>query len=160
MKYIPLTQGKSAVVNDNDYKKVCGIRWYAWFNPSTKSFYAVVSVMKDGKKRTIYLHRFLMNPPEGKVVDHKNHDTLDNRRSNLRICTQQDNIRSARQRKNSSGFKGVYWNPVRNKWQARIHDTGKKAIHLGLFLEKNAAAKAYNIAAKKLFGKFCNLNKI
>lgn len=159
MWLIDLTQKQNTIVDDADWNLVKGIKWYAWFNPSTKSYYAVFSQQRDGKKKTIYLHRLLMGNPIGKVVDHKNHDTLDNRRENLRICTQQDNVRAGKGKVGKSGYKGVFWNKERKKWQGKIYD-GKKSVHLGMFKTKTAAARAYNEAAKKIFGEFNYLNKI
>lgn len=159
-KRIQLTQGKCAIVDNGDFVPASQIRWYAWFNRSTKSFYAVFSRQKNRKKTTIYLHRFLMQPPEKMVVDHKNGNTLDNRRSNLRICSQRDNVRSGRGKSGQSGFRGVVWNAQRKKWMSRIHDGSGTSTYLGLFSSKKEAAQAYNIAAKKLFGEFSHLNKI
>lgn len=159
MKKIHLTQNKVALVDGIDYEVASKIRWYAWFNPSTHSFYAVVSIQKDNKKKTTYLHRLLMNPPKGKVVDHINKNTLDNRRKNLRVCTQRDNIRASKGRPSASGFKGVFWNKILKKWQGKIYVDGK-SIHLGVFQNKELGAIAYNNAAKKYFGEFAHLNKI
>lgn len=95
------------------------------------------------------------------VIDHRNRNSLDNRRSNLRICTIQ--LNNANRRKQSkpctSQFKGVYFNKQYSRWMARIK-YWKKYIFLGRFDEEKDAARAYNKKAKELFGEFACLNKI
>jgi len=105
------------------------------------------------------LHRVLMQPDRSEVVDHKNRNPLDNRRSNLRNCTRTEN----NQHSISSGkakFKGVrYYRYGQKNWMARIvHE--KKELILGYFSTPLEAAKAYNVAAKKYFGEFALLNKV
>lgn len=159
MKKIQLTQGKYATVDNTMFALVAMKKWYAWFNPSTKSFYAVRTEVENGKKRTVYMHRLITRPSGRLVVDHKNGNTLDNRGSNLRLCTQRENVRAGKGKKGASVHKGVIWNKQRKKWQARIFD-GDKSIHLGLFEDEKDAATAYNGAAKKLFSKFAYKNQI
>jgi len=104
------------------------------------------------------LHRFLMNCPDQLVVDHKNGNTLDNRKANLRICTRQENVRAARKRvDNTSGYRGVQHvtnqPPGPNPWRAVIKVNYKK-IHLGVYPTRELAAAAYREAAEKYFGEF------
>ena len=92
------------------------------------------------------------------VVDHINSDSLDNRRSNLRVCTvSQNNMNSAIGRNNKSGYKGVSWDKTNKKWRAGIKAKGK-SVSLGSFNSKKDAARAYNEAAKKAYGEFAKLN--
>lgn len=114
---------------------------------------------KQGRKRTttLFLHRTILNPSKEKVIDHIDHNGLNNRRSNLRICTQTQNVANQRKGKGSSNFKGVYWNKREQKWRAGIGYKGKD-FHLGYFKDELEAAKAYDKAAKDLWGEFAKLN--
>ena len=98
-----------------------------------------------------------MDAPKGLFVDHINHDGLDNRKSNLRLCTQRQNNQTQRPRGKTSKYKGVYWNKRAKKFMASICIDGKKKS-LGYFIDEVAAAKSYDKAAKKLFGEFAYLN--
>jgi hypothetical protein len=99
-----------------------------------------------------------MRPPEGMEVDHQDGDGLNNRRSNLRICTHQNNSRNMRRHRDSaSRFKGVSWWKTRQIWRAYIVVDNKQK-GLGYYNNDTDAARAYDAAAKKLFGEFANLN--
>lgn len=101
-----------------------------------------------------------MDAQPGVIVDHANHNTLDNRRSNLRICTYQENNMNAQKRQNtSSQYKGVRWNQKNRRWYAGIK-FNKKDIHLGTFKDEIEAARAYNASALMLFGPFAVLNPV
>jgi hypothetical protein len=101
------------------------------------------------------MHSVLIGLP---IVDHWNHDTLDNRRGNLRGCSHAENMRNQKIHSSSkSGLKGVWWNKIRSKWQAQIEVGGIKK-HLGLFLSSQDAARAYDTAAKEFHGEFAHLN--
>lgn len=100
------------------------------------------------------LHRFLTEAPKGVQVDHVNRDGLDNRRENLRLCTQTQNLANrGRFSNNTSGFKGVSWYAKTRKWKAQIQ-VGKVKRHLGYFDLPEDAHKAYCKAAEEGFGKF------
>lgn len=104
----------------------------------------------------IKLHRYIMNCPEDMVVDHINHDTLDNRKENLRICTKKQNERNIKLRSNNiSGYTGVGFHKETNKWRAYIQKDNK-LITLGLFENKKDAIKARKEAEKEYFGEFRN----
>ena len=91
-------------------------------------------------------------------VDHINGNPLDNRKSNLRICTNAENQRNKGVYKNNkSGYKGVHWFKRDKKWQAQIKHNNK-SIHIGLYEDKEEAARAYDKKAKELHGNFKNLN--
>lgn len=103
------------------------------------------------------LHRFLTNAPEGMVVDHINHNPLDNRRSNLRVCTYRDNARNVQiSKRNTSGFKGV--NYEGNRYRARIRDEYGKKLSLGCYENAIDAAIAYDKKAIELYGEFAEVN--
>lgn len=150
MKLIPLTRGVSAKVDEEDFEKFGGMKWYASFCKSINNFYACRKT-----KKIYYLHRVIMGSPEGMVVDHINHDTLDNRRENLRICTQNQNMmnRIGSSSHSKSGIRGVYWHKRAGKWTSQIHINGK-AKHLGLFVSVDEAIASFAEANKKYYGDF------
>jgi len=158
MRYIKLTQGQKAIVDDEDYDWLSGYKWFALYYLSVKSFRAVRGTWDGKKKRTILMHRIILNAPQGKQVDHINHDTLDNRKNNLRIVTSQQNHFNRRSDRNtSSRYKGVSWNKNKHKWKAYIA-RGGKSYHLGCFKNEKTAALAYDKAALKLFGEYALIN--
>lgn len=106
------------------------------------------------------VHRTIMNASNGMLVDHINHNKLDNRKTNLRICTNQQNQMNRKSNKvGTSKYKGVSFDKTFGKWRAAIM-FNKKYIHIGRFMCEHEAAKAYNERAKKLFGEFAYLNDI
>lgn len=151
-KLIPLTQGKFAIVDAADYEWLSQWKWYY------DNGYAV---RKEGPRRNhckIYMHRQLAGTPRGKITDHTNGDGLDNRRANLRICTQAENLRNrGLQRNNTSGYKGAYWHAQAGRWYSKIKAGGKN-ISLGMFDTAEEAARAYDAAALELYGEFASLN--
>lgn len=105
------------------------------------------------------MHRLLTGCPEGLVVDHINGDSLDNRRSNLRICTQRQNRwNRAKRMRAQSKFKGVWFDKDRDLWIAQIgHDSDR--LRLGAFEREEDAARQYDRAARLLFGAFARTNQ-
>ena len=114
-------------------------------------------------KKMQYMHRAIMNAPVGVEVDHINHDKLDNRKCNLRLCTSSQNKAAAIKYKTwadkASIYKGVGWNKHAGKWIARIK-VNKKSIHLGVFIDEQEAALAYNKKAVDFFGEFAVINEL
>lgn len=158
MKRIPLTQGKFAIVDEEDFGQVNQFNWYAWTGKTCKTFYARRNVrLPSGKKSTQLLHAFLM--PSGQDVDHRNEDGLDNRRANLRVASPSQNGANRRKLcgRASSLFKGVSLHRLSGKWQAYITFQGVRK-YLGLYWAETWAALAYDEAAKQFFGPFANLN--
>jgi hypothetical protein len=154
-KRIPLTQGLFATVDDEDFVYLMQWRWYA--NKYGNTFYAVRTTKLPFRK-TILMHRVIMNTPNGMDVDHINGDGLHNVRANLRNCTTTQNLQNTRKRSdNTSGYRGVHWYKARGKWQAYIHVNGER-IHLGYFSTAEQAAHAHDEAAKQHHGEFANLN--
>ena len=153
---IPLSRGFVALVDDEDYERVMAAG--PWHVKARKQWvYAQHNVRRpEGGWRTEGLHIFLTGLP---MVDHINGDGLDNRRANLRGATAAQNSANARLRRDStSGFKGVHRNGPRGlPWRAQIHKGGKKH-HLGLFESPEVAARAYDAAARELFGEFARTN--
>ena len=154
IRFIPLTRGKYAVVDREDYEYLSQWKWYC----STRG-YARRAEYPNGKQRFIHLHRIVAFTPEEMEVDHINGDTLDNRKSNLRNCFHYQNSYNKKlSKKNTSGYKGVSWYPKYQKWVAQIAYK-RKGYTLGYFERKEEAALAYNIAAKKYFGEFARINQ-
>jgi len=155
MKKIELTQGQFALVDDCDFEELSKFKWYAHFNKDTQSFYA----KRNFRAKTIYMHREIMNASKGEFVDHVFHDTLDNRKSKLRVATQSQNqFNKRKQKNNTSGVIGVSFDRVRSKWKARVA-FNKKEMFLGYFKSREDAIKARKEAEVKYFGKYAYNNK-
>ena len=147
--------GKYAIVDADQFAKISKHRWTMNANGTG---YPVAKAVIDGERRTLSIAREILDCPDGLVVDHINGDTLDNRVSNLRICTQGQNARNRGATRNSrrqSRYKGVRRHY--RKWQARI-GVNYRVLHIGLFETEREAAEAYDRAARKHFGKFARLN--
>lgn len=143
--------GKYAIVDDEDFELLNTFNWSININR-----YAEGRV--NGLR--VRMHQLICKASTGKVVDHINGNPLDNRRNNLRACTQSENLMNIKNaRKHTSQFKGVGWHKQHKKWRAFIRTLGKMQ-HLGLFNKEEEAARAYNEAAQKYFGEFANLNVI
>lgn len=157
MREIPLTKGKVALVDDEDYERLSLFKWH--YAESDGIGYAKKN-NKGKKPALIRMHRLVVGASEGQKVDHINRNTLDNRKSNLRFVTQSQNMMNATIRKtNRSGFKGVCFVSREKKWLATIWKDGKQTW-LGYFKDKEDAAQAYNKAALELHGQYAFLNKI
>ena len=157
MKKIKLTQGKHALVDDDDFEFLNQWRWCA-HKQRNGIFYAVRSSDTKQKRMMGWMHRIVLNTSKGMETDHINNDGLDNRKINLRVCTRSENLcNRARFKNNTSGFKGVSWYKPYEKWTARI-TVNQKTIFLGYFNDLQQAALAYNKAAVKHQGEFAQLN--
>lgn len=155
---------KRILFDEEDEKLILSHRWSIKHSSKKhKKLFEYARTYIDGKSVT--MHRLIMNPPNNLVVDHINHNTLDNRRSNLRVVTHRENLANRdpnrdpnRERnantyselpmaRNTSGFRGVHWDKERGKWRAYIIKNGKN-MNLGRFDDILEAAKAYKKANK------------
>lgn len=152
---IQLTQGQVALVDAEDYESRSKHKWFAAWAPTTQSFYAVRKRPVEGQKqRTTWMHRVVLglDAQDIRIGDHIDHNTLDNRKRNLRTVTRQQNtFNRKKSRAITSGYKGVHWRNDRCKWRAEIRIDGK-LVHLGLFANPQDASKAYNAAAARIQG--------
>jgi len=160
MKWIPLTQGKRTCVDDDVYGWVSQHTWCAMRVAHT--FYAVRSVaIGEGKRRLVLLHRAITQTPEGKETNHIDGDGLNNLRTNLEIVSRGENQRAFNTRRKNKGktssFRGVSFHKRDRVWFARI-TFEYKWLHLGSFQSEEAAARARDLAARRLFGPRAQLN--
>lgn len=160
-RFIALTQGKFAIVDESDYQRLARFNWFALKDKHT--FYAVRNVIIDGKSGLQLMHRAVLGDRAGAQVDHFDGDGLNNRRHNLRACTVTQNRMNLRHTKagKSSRWKGVYREPKYGRrqacWRSVIRCSGR-TFRLGRFENEDDAARAYDSAAKALFGEFAALN--
>jgi hypothetical protein len=158
MKEIPLTQGKFALIDDEDYDFLNQFKWMA--QKSNNNYYATRAIrIAKNKQKIVKMHRIIMNTPDNLEVDHKDHNGLNNQKSNLRNCLKVQNIYNC-QKWGSSGYKGVFiksFKLIAPKYRAIIQKDGRH-IHLGYFNNPVDAALAYDKKAKELFGEFANPN--
>src|SRR5580765_2123476 len=115
MKHIPLTKGQVALVDDEDYAELSQFKWFATWDQRTKSFYAARRAGPRGQQKFIAMHNAIMKPDPGQEVDHIDHETLDNRRSKLRVGPHRLNAANRRFPGGSSNFKGVSWSQDRQR---------------------------------------------
>lgn len=163
-RFIKLTQGQVALVDNEDFVHLCKINWTSSLDKSRQCYYAVSSVRIGLRWSVQSMHRIILermlgrNLTKGEEVDHINHDTLDNRRENLRLASHSENMRNRKKYKsNTSGYKGVSWRNDIKKWHVQITFHNRR-IHLGYFDDPIEAARAYDQAALLYFGDFANLN--
>ena len=160
MKEIKLTQGKFALVDDEDFDFLNQWKWCAHYNQGSRTFYVQRSERKEHVRVCYHMHRVIMKTPDNLFVDHSDGNGLNNQKSNLRNCDKFGNTKNKRKHKvGSSKFKGVSWDSWHNKWKCRVTNN-KKVIQLGRYDSELEAAKVYNEAALKYHGEFANLNII
>ena len=161
MKEIKLTQGKVALVDDEDFEYLSQWKWYA--SKDDHRFYARTSirVCETGRQATVRMHRHILSLNNSKfLVDHRDGNGLNNQKSNLRVATPSQNAANKSSIQNGySKYLGISWHKKIKRWEARI-SKNNKSHYLGVFKTEIEAAIAYNNAATKLHGEFANLNKI
>lgn len=153
MREIKLSNSsKVALIDDEDFDKLGG---YSWRSLRIKeSFYAVSGYFAC----MVYMHRLVLPDKVGFEIDHKDRDSLNNQKENLRYATfAQNQANKGLRFDNMSGAKGVCWHPGAGKWMARLN-INKRAIYLGVFSDKASAIAAYNKAAKEHLGEFAYVN--
>lgn len=140
MKKIPLTKGKFALVDDDDYARISKQSW---------SFHHMGYAVRG--KPQISMHRFIFEAKPEQMVDHINRDKLDNRKSNLRFCTQRENQYNSRPRRAIP--KGIYWRESRQAWIVRVKKDGER-VFVGYFKDFEKAKDACTRAVKEFHGEF------
>jgi hypothetical protein len=149
---IPLTRGLFAIVDADDYERLAAHKWYA--DEKKGKFYAA----RTYNRKKIHMHHEIIDVPPDFLCDHINHNTLDNRKCNLRVCTPAQNARNRLPSRNcKSSYKGVSWHKGSRRWAAEICYNNER-IHLGYFDYEQDAAIAYDDMAIELFGPFACLN--
>lgn len=143
-----------AIIDSEDVKIIKKHKW-------CKDSLGYVATGSSGRLRTRIQHYIMgIKANKNHIIDHKDRNKLNNRKSNFRFCTNAENLRNRpKSSNNKSGFKGVFWSNQNKSWQSQIGINGK-SIHLGGFEDKRKAAIAYNIAATKYFGEFAYLNEV
>lgn len=150
---IPLTSGRHAIIDADDYEKVYDYKW------SSSNAYAESKTFYYRDSGATKMHRLITDAPAGKEVDHINGNRSDNRKSNLRICSARENHKNKfKKALAASLFKGVCFDKGRNQWVASISCDYKK-IFLGRYDCELDAATAYNFAAIKYHGEYANFNE-
>lgn len=143
--------GDYFLIDTEDLNKIIGIRWYRRDNKNGVK-YVVTRDVQKGKQKQTMLHRFIINAPDDLVVDHINHNGYDNRKANLRVCSQQQNIFNSSKRVTSKNkYMGVY--KRKDVYVVAITKDNKR-IHLGTFDTEEEALIARLKAEKELFGEF------
>ena len=152
---VRLSRGLVALVSNSSKHLVENKRWFAL--KAKVGFYAARNIRREDGKWTLELmHRVIAGANSSEMVDHKNHDPLDNRLDNLRLCTHSQNMRNLRKQKNrSSKFKGV--TAKKTTSHAAIYKDGR-TIHLGSYPNEQLAARAYDRAAGELYGEWALTN--
>lgn len=160
MKQIVLTQGQVTLVDDADYEYLNQFKWHVHKQRSGNFYAARKPPLKNKERTRIYMHREILGleHEDKRQSDHKNHNTLDNQRVNIRICTNQQNQRNQKLHSNtSSQFKGVSWHKQAKKWVAHITINGE-IKHLGYWNMEEVAALRYDMVAIREFGEYAHLN--
>lgn len=152
-QYIPLTRGQVAIVDPEDFDFLNRWKWFAI--KAGKNYYAA---RWETQGKMVFMHRVILGGDYSQVTDHKDRNSLNNRRANLRVATISQNAANIESQENStSKYLGVYWDSNRGKWFVTI--TKNKTRHfIGRFQDEDMAGLAYDSAAKKLHGEFANLN--
>lgn len=157
-KEVQLTQGKVALVDDEDYK---WLKHHKWQFSSTNG-YAVGQLRYDNGtySEKVLMHRQIMNTPKKLHTDHINGDKLDNRKTNLRVCTPSENYvnRGVCKKRNKSGYKGVYWSERDKRYQVTMRKNSK-THYIGMFEEIDEAITMYDFWVVQMWGEYAQPNR-
>lgn len=154
MKKIFLNKIRFAQVDDEDYEHLNQFNW----SVSGRGIFRYAKARIDGK--TITMHRLVTKALKGEVVDHEDHDTLNNQKYNLRKCSSSNNNANKLKKPNTTSiYKGVTWSKEKKSWIAQITINYNHKF-IGYYKIERNAARAYNIEAKKHHGEFALLNKV
>lgn len=158
-------KGFKVQIDEDDYERVMEHKWRPMWGKAKKEqlyyFRSLIWSEEAQKDKDTFLHRFLMGcvHGDGNIVDHKNHDTLDCRKENLRICTIQQNVQNSRvYKKKKDKYKGIKMEPSTGHWNARIQTPEQKRVDLGTYETAEEAAKAYDRASLYYFKEFAVTN--
>jgi len=163
---IPMKHGLWSLVDPEDMDRFSSFTWTPSCSKNSRTVYALRMTSRSlGKRSSIFMHREMLDFPDGLDVDHINGNGLDNRKCNLRACQHRENLWNQRSRQGfSSKYKGVRFHKRDRVWSAQISigsprgDGSKASVHLGTFQDEMLAAKAYDKAALEHFGEFAKLN--
>lgn len=156
IRLIPLSQGKFAIVDTADFDWLNQWKWTVIHQTPNSPWYAYRPFLIDGKRVNVRMHRLIINAPNGVEVDHRDGDGLNNRRSNLRFATRQQNACNRKANiGNKSGAKGVFWYKRTKMWRVAI-GIKRKQIHIGYFKTKAEAIEAYRKASMQFHRDFAN----
>lgn len=150
MKEIKLSQGKVTLVDDEDYVYLVQFNWSA-SKPGGSKYYRAVRMNKN---KLEFMHRVIMNTPDGLFVDHIDHDSLNNQKYNLRNCTKSENNQN---KSSNKKYQGIYWDKANSKYKAQIM-INYRQISLGRYSTAEEAALAYNKAAIEYYGSGAKIN--
>jgi hypothetical protein len=155
---IKLTRGKYAIVDVEDFERLNKYKWHCAHYDYAKR--AISKKFGKGKRQVgIYMHKEICPAPAGMIVDHINRNSLDNRKVNLRVATQKQNIWNRRfiRKGGKTRYNGIRWDKNREKWQVRLVVNGRRES-FGYYADEIEAAKAYDRVAKKYRGEYAFLN--
>lgn len=167
LTYIELNTRKgdtfTTVIDVQDLDRLISLdkRWFVAYDKNTKQYYAAATKYQEDKKlsRKIYLHRFILGEPVNVIVDHVDHNGLNNIRKNLRSTKTCDNLknRKGKNSNNKSGYRNVFWNTREKKWQVALCKN-QKQIHIGMFSDVDEAGRQAELARQKYYGEFAGDN--
>jgi hypothetical protein len=156
MAELRLTKGYVAIIDDEDFDRLSQWKWTAVVTGQRiKRVYAYRRALVPGdtpRRQALYLHRAILNAPDGSDVDHINGDTLDNSRANLRLATRSQNLANSRRARGVTGFRGVTIDKRDGAFVMRCSGASKR------FATAEGAARAYDAAARQRYGQFAKLN--
>lgn len=154
MKIIKLTRSQIAMIDNEDFELVSKYKWWC-----SDKLYAYSFIPGPHPQKKVNMARLIMNCPFDKIIDHIDHNTLNNQKVNLQICSRRENSLNRVKRNNTSSiYKGVSWSKTKQKWITQIRTPNTKRAYIGAFDKEYRAAMVYDLWAKDLYGEFAKLN--